>query len=858
VFVKHWNLSFGFAVILSCCLCFEGGDLRGADLHEARQLFLSGKYEECIRVSERMAVENPREEEWFLILAEAQLRTGSYSEAHATIMNGLRRHRTSIRLRLLGRETALFTGDLLAAGTYLNEINFYGGSRMWAYRDPPNLVALGQAALLLGGDPKLVLDNFLERAKKMDPNFRGSYLAIGGLALEKHDAALAAKAFEEGLKRFPEDSEMNFGMARALSTGNRTAMKPFLEATLRLNPRHAGALLLMADHLVDAEEYEGEGKLLDKVIEVNRWHPEAWGYRAVLEHLQANEEGERKARETGLRHWKNNPQVDHLIGKKLSQKYRFQEGSARQRQALRFDSGYLPAKIQLAQDLLRLGEEEEGWRMAHAVHEADPYDVMAFNLVTLHDSLGKFETLTNEHFAVRMSRSEAAIYGERALELLERAREVLTEKYGLELTRRTIVEIFPDQKDFGVRTFGMPDNPGFLGVCFGCVITANSPASQGANPANWEAVLWHEFAHVVTLTLTENKMPRWLSEGISVYEERQENPVWGQWMTPRYREHILGGGLTPVGDLSGAFLKAQSGFDLQFAYFQSSLVVEFLVDRFGLGAIRNILEELRTGVPINTALERHTAPLLEIEAEFERYATREAEKLAPELEWEKPEMSLVTAMAAKDLPRDSRNFYMLTLVAKALIAEKKWEEAKGPLQRLLESIPNYTGPDNPYVLLGLVHRELEETDQEKEVLREYARRSADALDSFLRLKELLHENGDWEGVVETAERILAVNPLLPQPYRSWARASEELGKSAEAIRAYRKMLLFDLADPADANFRLAQLLHADGESGAKRHLLMALEEAPRFREAHRLLLEMNAPKGEEEVLPEKLAGEDFE
>ena len=40
------------------------------------------------------------------------------------------------------------------------------------------------------------------------------------------------------------------------------------------------------------------------------------------------------------------------------------------------------------------------------------------------------------------------------------------------------MEIFAEQKDFGVRTFGMPDNPGFLGVCFGCVITANSPASQ--------------------------------------------------------------------------------------------------------------------------------------------------------------------------------------------------------------------------------------------------------------------------------------------------------------------------------------------------------------------------------------------
>jgi len=34
-------------------------------------------------------------------------------------------------------------------------------------------------------------------------------------------------------------------------------------------------------------------------------------------------------------------------------------------------------------------------------------------------------------------------------------------------------------------------------------------------------------------------------------------------------------------------------------------------------------------------------------------------------------------------------------------------------------------------------------------------------------------------------------------------------------------------------------LHRAGDPAAKRHLLLALEEAPRFREALRLLLEMD-------------------
>src|ERR1043166_6588160 len=102
----------------------------------------------------------------------------------------------------------------------------------------------------------------------------------------------------------------------------------------------------------------------------------------------------------------------------------------------------------------------------------------------LRDRMAKFQTLTNGHFVVHMSPLEAELYGDRGLDLLEHERETLTRKYGVELKQPTVVEIFPEQKDFAVLTFGMPGNPGYLGVCFGSVITANSPASQAPNPAN--------------------------------------------------------------------------------------------------------------------------------------------------------------------------------------------------------------------------------------------------------------------------------------------------------------------------------------------------------------------------------------
>src|SRR4030042_2286364 len=125
-------------------------------------------------------------------------------------------------------------------------------------------------------------------------------------------------------------------------------------------------------------------------------------------------------------------------------------------------------------------------------------------------------------------------------------------------------------------------------------------------------MLWHEFCHVVTLNMTHNKMPRWLSEGISVYEELKRNPTWGQQMSPQYRKMILEGELTPIGDLSAAFLSPKTPMHLQFAYYESSLVIEFLVEKYGYQTIKAILTDLTQGRDINQAISEHAEPLASI------------------------------------------------------------------------------------------------------------------------------------------------------------------------------------------------------------------------------------------------------
>jgi tetratricopeptide (TPR) repeat protein len=159
--------------------------------------------------------------------------------------------------------------------------------------------------------------------------------------------------------------------------------------------------------------------------------------------------------------------------------------------------------------------------------------------------------------------------------------------------------------------------------------------------------------------------------------------------------------------------------------------------------------------------------------------------------------------------------------------------------------------------MAAAYRGLNDLENEWAALEKLAGRAADATPAYLRLMEIGAEKGDWDAVLVNAQRMLAVNPLVPAPHRYLAQAAEKLGSRDEAIRAYRALLLFDTTDTAETHFRLAQLLRdADERDDAKRHVLMSLEEAPRFLAAHKLLLELADDENNlsQSSAPKKLEG----
>ncbi len=837
--VRLWlvALSFGWATLA-----------RAADLDTAEDLFRTGRYDECAKLAAGEIKTGFWDQRWAELKAGSELARGKDADALTTALAALRRFPANVPLHLIARDAFLFNGRNEDAAAMLDHIETMALAQPRFFSDPEDRVNLGRLFLLKGADAKKVLSQFYDPALKKQPDLVAAYLATAELALGKQDAALAAETLAKAPKDAAIDPRFQLLLARAFTDSDRARSDKALNEAIKINPSHVDSLLLQADHLIDDEKYADAEALLKDALEVNPKEPRAWAYRAVLAHLRNDPAGEAKARDLALERWATDPSVDHLIGRKLSQKYRFAEGSAYQKTSLGVDPSYLPAKLQLCQDWLRLGDETEGWKLADDVFADDGYNVVAYNLITLRDRLNGFRTLEGDGFVVRMDPREADLYGPRVLALLKQAKATLCATYGVTIDEPVVVEIFPQKKEFAVRTFGLPGADGLLGVCFGRVITANSPASQGESPSNWESVLWHEFCHVVTLSKTRNKMPRWLSEGISVYEEGKKDPAWASAMNPKYREMILDEDqFTPLSQLSSAFLGAKTPLHLQFAYFESALAVEFFVGKFGLTTLKDVLNDLGAGISINEALPARTKTTLEqLDHDFAAFARDRAEHLAaPGATWDEPDLPpRADSQVLSDwLKTHEKSIPGWQRLAAVLIEEKKWEKARDALLTLKTLFPNDQGAGNADVLLANVYRRLSDPKAEHAALDALTARDGNAGPAYLRLIELDEAAGDWKGVARNARRLLAVNPLIPAPHRKLATASEHLGDRDQAIAAYRALALLDETDPAGIHYHLATLLRDEGKTDdARREVLKSLEDAPRFLDAHRLLLELAEPK----------------
>jgi predicted Zn-dependent protease len=827
-------LGFGFLFFLSGPAL--GQEEFRPDLTIATEHYRHGRYDECLKHASAAVEDGIWNERWYLLKINVDLTLGHYESAKETLEAGMQRYTSSIQLRWLGRDVLTRCGESERAESMLQSIAEMAENSPWRYSDRPNRIVIGKFLLEQGSDPRRVLETFFDRIKTRYPDYIDAYLAIADVALEKRDFQVASEELQAAEQRDGDNAEIQWRLAVAFSNSDAERAQAALNRCLQINPHFIPALLTVVDEAIDGERYDIAKEHLNKIESINPREPQLWSYRAVLAHLGQDATPAETHRAQALKDWTDNPEVDFIIGRKLSQKYRFREGAEHQRAALAFDADYLPAKVQLSQDLLRIGNEDEGWALVKAIQDQDKYNVVAYNLSELANSLAQFETLEAPGLLIRMDRREAELYGDEVVSLLQECQNTLNSKYDVELEGPVLVEIFPRQADFAIRTFGLPGGSGYLGVCFGTLITVNGPAAQEGSLTNWRSILWHEYCHAVTLTKTRHRMPRWLSEGLSVYEERQKDPGWGQWMNSTYRTWILEGELTPVSQLSEAFLRPQSGAHLDFAYYESSLVIEYLIETKGLAAVLRLLDDLATGLSMEEALTRSWGASDFIDREFESFARALAENYGNDWDWNSldEETQGLSAAQLQDLASKSPKQVSLQLaLAGALISEEQFSEADVLFRELDKKLPEDHSLGSWRNAWAQVLYRLGNQTEELRVLESLTRNNASNEAAMKRLIEIQLQEEQWDLATATIDRLLGVNPL-DRSVHEWASSvAQQTDQRENAIRSLRRLLLYPTTNRATISYQLAQQhIMEQNWQAAHQALLDTLEEAPRFREAY--------------------------
>ncbi len=841
-----------YAAAAEIFLQTDGLDRNAGVIGASRALAGMGNYREAIRVCEQLIGDDHAA--FPLVstqLAEVRRMTGASAEALSilqSVVDGLGVQGAPARALTQYAGLLQFVGRKAESLALLEEVvDRYDAGLVFA---SPDIAMAALASWML--DRFHDANSLFQEAVRADPQNLEAHVLWGDLFLEKFNEGEAEQSYRDALEINDRHVPALVGMARI--TGDERA----LQRALAVNPNSVPAMEVYGRILQGSGREQEAAAHFSRALGLN---PEALGVLSAMASQAAMEErmADYAAHAAQVEAFSPaNPVFLADIAEHFGGNYRFAEAVEYARAAIGADPRYWRGYTLLGSNLIRLGAEEEGRANLEIGFENDPFNVLSSNLLTVFDTLEEYAALESEHFLARMSPRDAEILWPYLEALLEEAWDSLTAKWDFEPEYPVLIEVFEDTRDFAVRSVGLPDIGPLVGICFGKVVTLISPDTLSAN---WQEIVWHEFSHVITLQMTGNRIPRWLSEGISVWEEQEGRPYWGRRQGLDLVRAAQEDKYLPVSELNAAFSGARSNADLGFAYFQSYLVVDYIEQTYGFGKLRELVlqyglikedsERFRAVFDLSPDqfdagfrdwIEQRVAEIdvhahqedLPDEGEGHGHGIRENSSAVLSELYNNDSLKQYMRTRLEQNPRDFMAQLQLGIV---LFKEENFVEARAALEAAHELLPSYSGYPSPALVMSQIYeREGDRAQQHRwlEILldnQQHDDRSA------LTLAEAALEQANFERAGYYIDRALQVDPYESDVHALRARLADMTGDSALAATEYEILLELEVADPVAARTSLAEAYMRDGRPAeAKQQVLRALETAPSYLRAQQILL----------------------
>ncbi len=722
-----------------------------------------------------------------------------------------------------------------------------------------------------------------KEALDASPTLEPVLVAKGDLWLDRYDEPAALKIYAEVLKTNKESLPALLGIAQTQrEKGDFLGCQHTLDEALKLNPHHPLALAMAADLAYYDQQYSEAEEFLKRGYRTNPIDTTLLAVEATYAIRAKRDLRTGEVLKKAEQACSNPSEFYYQLADCLERNYLFRDADRFHAKCLEkapWHKRSLAARAMLSARVSPASAETalEPMKLAFS---SDQFHVRLYNMRNLFVKRAEFARLESEHFILRISSSGARAYGSFALDLLEETLVDLKGKYGYQPNEKILVEFYDDPDDFSIRIAGLPGT-GLAGVCFGDIIIISAPSRSRLTGYSWGNNLRHELTHTFTLALSDSRIPRWYTEGLSVAEEWDSNTNSDPILAMNLRKDEL----VKLEDMDLAFHRPKSTATVALAYAQSGEVVQALTSRLGFTIHLSLLSEFAKGLSTTECLPKVTGLTFEeINREVKTRVTARVALGPPQSQLSTAAPAIATASSATESPRDQTWRKLMELAG-----TRKWEQALEVASKWLESNPS----DRPFLeaksiaayhsgnrrearkaaeaalqgatdgytshcVLGWLERDNRKWDkavdhlltayklhprfvtpgspilQAEEILRSRRNRSklADLLElkltvqtrdakGYLELAQLRRELGDEEAAKEAVRKAVLMEPYLPEVQIAWGYALLSEGKHLEALERFRVAADLDTQGGA-AHYGMAQ---AYLESGSREAALSSARQA---------------------------------
>ena len=626
------------------------------------------------------------------------------------------------------------------------------------------------------------------------------------------DIQNASDLFNEALGIKKDDAGALLGLALIAADEFDGNAEKMARQALEWDPKLLEAQELLARIALEDNNNEKATLEAKKAIAIDAHAPVAKGILAAIDFLGGKTETS----------WDpHDARGYETIGHFFVMNRRYEEGIEYFRKAIALDPALYTAHAQLGLNLMRLSQNDEAYKELGIAFKNGLQNSATKNTLDLMEKYKNFVESKTPTTVLKLGKKEADLLRPYFQAEIERCLATYEKKYKLKLTKPVTVEVYPDHEDFAVRTMGMP-GLGALGVTFtaksfGGAIAMDSPSGRRPGDFHWASTLWHEMSHVFTLTMTDSHVPRWFTEGIAVHEETAASPEWGDRLIPEVLMAIKDKQLLPISELDRGFIHPHGQGQVLVSYYQAGRICDFITDKWGWDTILAMLDDYAHDIDTPTVIRKEL-------------------KLEP-AEFDKQFLAMVEAETRKSV----QNFSEWKDDVKKISDASKTKDYGSVIKLGAEArdlFPDYVEAGSVYEFLAKAYLAKDDKPAAIAELERYMKIGGRDPSTLKTLADELQAAGNKKEAAAVLDRVNYIYPMDGAQHEQLGLLWLDQNNTAGAIREFRAVLARDPIDPAQAHFNLARAYNQNHQTEqAKDELIAALEAAPGFRPAQKLLLE---------------------